>query len=519
MIGLGVALAGSARDAGAQARDLAVGLAAVPTSVDPHFHDSHINRGIAQHVFDRLVHQDHLQRLTPGLATSWRMLDDRTWEFALRRGVRFHDGSAFDAADVIASLRRAPALRNNPASYGLYTRAIERVEAPDPFALRIRTTEAWPLLAHDLMALAIVPRAFADAATADFASGRAMIGTGPFRFAGWTPGEDIRLEGNPDWWGGAVPWRRVKLEFLPNANTRVVALTSGRVQLINVVPANAIDFLSRDGAISLQRRTSNQVIYLQIDVGRAVSQFVTDRAGASIANPLRDARVRRALSLAINRAAFVERLLGGLGAPASGLLPDDRPSAGGRLGPPRYDLEEARALLAAAGHGAGFALTLHGASDNIVGADALLAAIAAMLARIEIDARVEVMPRALYAARAARGEFSLSLFQRSFPTGEPSNGLRSILATNNPAAGTGTLNRGGYSNPELDAITAQAMTAMDEATRERLLFQATRIALVDDVAIIPLYHPVNVWGLARGIAMTPRADDYTLAQDARPIGA
>ena len=135
------------------------------------------------------------------------MLDDVTWEFALRRGVRFHDGAAFTAADVVASLRRAPDVRNSPASFVLYTRAIESVTVVDAHTLRIRTIGPWPLLAHDLAAVAIVPRSAAAAGTADFNSGRAMIGTGPFRFHSWVPGEEVALEGNPEWWGGPVPWR------------------------------------------------------------------------------------------------------------------------------------------------------------------------------------------------------------------------------------------------------------------------------------------------------------------------
>lgn len=503
--------------ASAQARSLALGLAAVPTSVDPHYHDSQINRGLSAHVFDRLVHQDAAQRLVPGLAASWRMLDDVTWEFTLRRGVHFHDGAPFTAADVAASLRRAPEVRNSPASFVLYTRAIESVTVVDAHTLRIRTTMPWPLFAHDLTAVAIVPQSVEAATTADFNSGRAMIGTGPFRFRSWVPGEEVVLEGNPEWWGGPVAWSQTRLAFLPNPNTRTVALTTRRIQLINGVPPSSVEYLARNPAITLARRVSNQVIYLQLDVARDQSPFVTARGGGAIDSPLRDRRVRQALSLAINRQALIDRLLDGLGVPAAGLLPDERPSAGGRLGPPRFDPDRARALLQEAGHAGGFALVLQGASDNIVGADDLLSAVASMLSRIGVEARVELQPRAIYAARTARREFAVALFQRSFPTGEPSNALRAILATPDPVLGTGSLNRGGYSNPAFDALVARAMATMDEAAREVLLFEATRLAM-DDGALIALYHPVNVWAMTRDVTMEVRADDYTFAHDIRPRG-
>lgn len=496
-------------------RDLAIGLALQPTAIDPHFHDSQINRGIVANIFDRLVHQDAEQRPVPGLATSWRALDARRWEFTLRRDVRFHDGSPFAAADVAASFRRAPNVPNSPSSFGLYLRGIAALETPDEFTVRIATREPNGLLPLEVGAIAIIPREFDAAATEDFSSGRAMIGTGPFRFASWRPGEQIDLAANPSYWGGAPAWSGVRLDILTPPQTRVTALVSGRVQVINAVPPSALEFLARDPRARLVRRVSNQLVYLQVDSGKAVSPFVTDGAGGEIPNPLRDRRVRRALSLAINRAALAERLLAGMAVPAASPMPEGRPQAGGRFAPPRFDPDEARRLLEQAGHGDGFVLTLHGSNESVPGADAVLQAIAAMLARVGIAARVETLPRAIFLSRAGRGELSVAIFPRSFPTGEPSTALRAVLATPDPRTGWGGSNRSGYSNPAFDALIARAVATADEAAREALLFEATRLAM-DDVAMIPLYHPVSTWALHPGLSFAPRADDYTLAADIRP---
>ena len=509
-----LAAAAAGRGAAAQERALTIALAQQPSAIDPHFHDSQINRGILASIFDRLVHQDAEQRPIPGLATSWRALDSRRWVFTLRRGVRFHDGAPFAAADVLASFRRAAAVPNSPSSFGLYLRAIAAAEAPDDHTLLITTREPAGLLPLELAAIAIVPRAIESATTEDFASGRAMVGTGPLRFAGWQPGERLDLAGNPDHWAGSPLWRAVRIEFLPPPQTRIAALLSGRVQVVNAVPPSMVDMLASHPRARLVQRVTNQLVYLQIASGPAVTPHATDLAGGEIANPLRDLRVRRALSLAINRAAIAERLLAGLAEPAAGLMPEGREPGGRRFAPPRFDADEARRLLEEAGHGAGFALTLHGSNESVPGADAVLQAIAAMLARIGIAARVEVLPRSIFLARAARGELSVAIFPRSFPTGEPSTALRAVLATPDPATGWGGSNRSGWSNPAFDRLVAQAVATVEERERAALLDAATRLAL-DDVAIIPLYHPASVWALRPGLAFTPRADDYTLPADIR----
>src|SRR4051794_23617975 len=176
---LGLVLAAPAVRA-AEPDTLAIGFGASISSLDPMFHTLTPNNQIAQHFFDTLILQDEQQRLLPGLAESWRALDDTHWEFKLRRGVTFHDGSEFTAADVIASFQRVPAVPNSPGPFTIYLRGVIKTEAVDPHTVRFITDGPVPLLPNMLSRIYVIQRTMQAATTADFNAGRAMVGTGPF---------------------------------------------------------------------------------------------------------------------------------------------------------------------------------------------------------------------------------------------------------------------------------------------------------------------------------------------------
>ena len=180
----------------AASQELTIGLGANVTSIDPHFHNLSPNHNIAWHIFDRLVHQDDRQHLIPGLATEWRTIDDTTWEFKLRPGVKFHDGSDFTGDDVVATLKRVPWVPNSPSSMSIYTKSIVETIVVDPLTIRFKTARPYPLLPTDLSQIHIISRKFEMAPTGDFNNGRAAIGTGPFRFVEYTPGDKIVVARN-----------------------------------------------------------------------------------------------------------------------------------------------------------------------------------------------------------------------------------------------------------------------------------------------------------------------------------
>ena len=497
----------------ASAQDvLRVGLAANITSLDPQFHVVGSNSALARNVFDGLVNQDDRQRLVAGLASEWKPLDDTTWEFRLRDGVRFHDGSPMEAEDIAASLRRVPTVRNSPSSFLPYVRPISAVEVVDSRTIRIRTNGAYPLLPNALSRIAILPRSLERAETADFNAGRAMIGTGPYRFVAYTPGDRLELEAATP---GEGAWRKATFRFIPSNASRVAALLSNDVDVIEGVPTTDIEKLRADNRVQLSSIASNRVMYLHLDHEREQSPFVRGRNGEAIPNALRDPRVRQALSLALDRRAIVARVMDGEGTPAGQLVPEGYFGFVPSLATPAFDAAGARRLLAEAGLPNGFQLTLHATNDRYPNDDKVAQVLAQLWTRVGIQTKVEAQPGNIFFARASNREYSLIMGGAAAETGEASSVLRPLLASFDPDKGDGSGNRGRYSNPEFDRLLAEALRTVDDAKREALLQEATRLVM-EDVGIMPIHIQKNVWAMRPGLVHDARADELTRAQDVRP---
>jgi peptide/nickel transport system substrate-binding protein len=498
----------------APAQNLRIAVEAGPTSNDPHFHSLIANIAFSRHVFEPLVVQDHQQNLTPGLAESWRALDDRTWELKLRANVRWHDGSPFTADDVVFSLGRAGNVPNSPSSFAVYTRPIRALETPDPLTVIVRTAEPTPLLPNYLSLVMIVSRRHgADAATADYNSGRAMIGTGPYRYVAWVPNQALTLERNDSYWGARAAYARVEFRGMAAAATRVAALLSGDVDLIENVPTSGLARVRADQRLRVVETVSNRLIFLHLDSDRERSPFVTDRNGGPIANPLRDARVRRALSKAINREVIVARIMEGAAIAAGDLGPPGYFGTSPELRPEPFDLDGARRLLAEAGLADGFRLTLHGPNDRYVNDEQVVQAIAQMWTRAGVETRVETMPRGPYFTRASRLDFSMMLLGFS-PNPEVLGMLETLIHSFDTQRALGSNNRGRYRNEAVDRLIQEARSTMDNDGRRRVTQRATQLALAE-TALIPLYFQQNIWAMRRDLDYEARTDEMTLAMSVR----
>ena len=256
-----------------------------------------------------------------------------------------------------------------------------------------------------------------------------------------------------------------------------------------------------------------------MDSDRDVSPFVTDKAGKPLAkNPLKDPRVRKAISKAINRPAMVEKVMEGEAVPAGQLVPEFLFGATKNLKVEAYDPEGAKKLLAEAGYPDGFGLTIHAPNNRYVNDAKVAQAVAQMLSRVGIDTKVVAMPSATYFTQATDLKFSFMLLGWSTGTGEASSSLKALLMTFNRDKGFGTANRGRYSNGKVDALTEDALATVDDAKREALLQRATELA-INDTGIVPVHFQVNLWATRDGITYAPRTDENTLAWKFRPAGA
>jgi peptide/nickel transport system substrate-binding protein len=507
-----IALWGAVAAFGASAQELKVGLGTEPTSIDPMYHNLDPNNQIARHIFDTLVDQDEKQHLVPGLATSWKIVGDNTWEFKLREGVKFHDGSPFTAEDVAFSIERAAKVPNSPSAFTIYTKAAKQVEIVDPHTVRIKTDGPYPLLANDLSNVRIQSKKAAEGkSTEDFNKGTAAIGTGPFKFVEWVPGDRLVLERNDNYWGKKPVWSKVVMRPIPSPATRVAALLSGDVDFIDNVPPSDIKRLKADKDVAIWQSVSNRIIYLHLDTNRDKSPMVTDKEGHPLdKNPLKDLRVRKAISKAINRQGIVDRVLEGVGIPAGQLLPEGFFGVSPNLKVEKYDPNGAKKLLAEAGYPNGFGITLDGPNNRYINDKDIVQAIAPMLTRIGIETKVETMPSNIFFSRGSKLDFSLMLVGWGSGTGEASSPLKSLLATYDKTKGWGPSNRGRYSNPKLDEKLAEALHTVDDAKREKLLQEATEIG-INDLGIIPLHYEVSTWASKKGLVYKANTNQHTLA--------
>ncbi len=506
--------------AGAQkGRDINIGLQAALTSMDPHFHNLSPNNSFLLHIFEPLIKRDDNQKLVPGLATSWRAVDDLTWEFKLRKNVRFHDGSPFTAADVAFTLKRVPDVPNSPSSFATFTKPIVDVKVLDPHTVIFKTATPHVLLPSDLASVLIVSKLHGEkASTEDYNSGKAAIGTGPYKLIEYVPNQRVVIKANYGYWGGEEPWDKITFKMLTNPAARVAALLSGDVQLIETVPTADIAKLSQNKAYALADKVSNRVIYVHMNQASEKSApFVTAKDGKPLdRNPFRDARVRKALSIAVNRDAIVERVMEKRAVAAGQLLPDFFFGTSKRLKPAKYDPEGAKKLLAEAGYPNGFAMTIHGPNNRYINDANVAQALAQMYSRIGIDTKVETMPSSVYFNRATKLEFGYMLLGWGTESGEQGSSMRSLLATHDPAKGMGVNNRARYSNPAFDKVLSDALVTMDEKKREGMIQQAAEMVM-GDTGLIPLHYEVSTWATVKEMKYTPRTDQYTLAMGLKPV--
>lgn len=495
----------------AWAADLRYGIKTETPSVDPHYATNTSSIEIGRHIFDHLINKDDLMGLQPGLAVSWKPIDDTTWEFKLRKGVKWHDGSPFTADDVLFSFNRAATIPS-PTSFKQYIAAKTGIKIDD-HTVHVKTAEPNPLMATDLAAFAIVSKKHAEgASSADFNSGKVTIGTGPFKFVEWKRGDRLVLEANPNYWGGKPKWDRVIFKPIKSDATRVATLKSGGVDIIDRVPTTDIQGLIKDPKIVVSSGTGNRPFYLWLDSRRDLSPFVWNNDGTPAwPNPLRDWKVRKALSLAINRQGIVDRVFEGSAVVGTQLLPEGFYGYNADLKPEPYDPGKAKALLAKAGYPDGFKVTLHSSSGGYLNDTGVAEAVAQMWSQVGIKTDVVLNPKQVFFSKiTGKMNNSLAIRTYSVASGEPSIQLKAVVHTG-PLKGTEfCCQPTGMSNPRTDALIKEAIITVDKDKREQLFKDAIGIA-VNDVGIAPLYFEVYTWASRPGLKYTTRLDGYNLA--------
>lgn len=511
--------------ASAQAAELRIGQSGEVTSIDPHYHNNRFNLSFRHHVFESLTTLDERSFPQPKLAESWRAIDSLAWEFKLRPNVLFENGEKLTANDVVYSLCRALEVKDSPANLKGYISSIVAIAAPDPLTLVIKTGTPNAQLAIDLSSIGIIS---AQGATAtfkpngcgltqaptrvEFDSGKLAIGSGPYRVVAYQRGRALTLERNPRYWGGPPPWEQVRFLTITDESMRVARLLAGDVDMIEDPSVEDLQDLESDPAVTVTSIPSSRIIYLALDQHQEPSPGVS---GADGKNPLKDHRVREAISKAIDRATIVQDVLSGQATAIGQLL------APGSFGyhpdlPPVFDPVAARRLLVEAGYPKGFDLVLNGPNDRYQQDDKILSVVASMLREIGVRAVAQPEPSNSFFER--RGQYQFSLYLAGFSLPNADTALKNLVASRNPALGLGAANYGRYANPTVDALILQALGAFDGPTREKLL-QTASAAAMQDYAVLPLHAEKTTWALRKGLHYSPRADQYSLAMDVKPVEA
>jgi peptide/nickel transport system substrate-binding protein len=502
----------------AAAQNLTVGMQTEPGTLDPQFNLLGSNTSALRNIYDTLLSRDPTLQVRPSLAESWRAVDETTWEFKLRPGVRFHDGSPLTAEDVRFTIERVTRVQGNPNSYATYIQGITEVQVVDPLTVRFLTNGPVPLLPSNISNIFILSAARGVRSTGEFNSGQAAIGTGPYRLSSWQPGQPLQLERNAEYFGGAPHWARVTFRPIANDGARVAALLSGDVDFINGVPLQDVARLQREGGRTRVFGGASAYVYMLFpELGKDPLPGVRDSQGNPLPrNPWQDPRVREALSLAINREAIVERLMEGRARVANQAVPAGFFGHSERIPAARFDADRARALLRDAGFPNGFQTNLACPNDRFVNDSKICEAAAQQLQRVGIRVDLSTQPRTTFFPQRARREWPLHAAGWGSLTGESSYFLTSQIHTPNRDLGLGAINYSGISDPGIDTLIQQGRRILDDGARRRVLEQAMEQTMAQHL-VIPILTFEAVWsGRADRVRFTPRADEETLAIEVQP---
>ncbi|MBZ0115174.1 MAG: hypothetical protein K8J08_22145, partial [Thermoanaerobaculia bacterium] len=431
-------------------------------------------------LYEPLVAFDGELRLQPALAVSWENPTDLLWRFDVRPGVKFHDGRALTAADVVFSIRRAI---SHPASnLASYVVAVESVEAVGDLIVEVVTRRPYPILLNKLTHVLVLPQGTPETLTT-------ANGTGPYRLSERSD-EGLRLEAFDGYWGTRVAEPRVEMVAIADPRERVQSLLEGRVDLILDLAPSDVGRVEATPGVRVTARDSSSVDYLQMRVDIP---------------PFDDPRVRRAIHLALDRTAFVEEGLLGQGAPAGQLVARSVFGYAPSLPIPERDLEGAKQLLVDAGYPDGIDLVLEARASR-QGGETLRDQLAEAGFRVTLRAS----PWGELFSRLQAQEVQFYHGAALASTGDASDILDSKFHTR--TVGWGETNFNHYSNPALDQLIESSGVTLDMRQRRETLEECMSIVM-EDLSVIPIAAAFQVYGVREGVVFEPRADGRVFPQE------
>jgi peptide/nickel transport system substrate-binding protein len=471
-------------------------------TMDPHAQNEGPTHTLNHQIYDSLVQRDMSGAMIPSLATEWAALSENPniWRFKLRQNVTFHNGAAFDSEDVVFSINRAMA---DGSEMKELLSSVQDVRAVDAYTVDIETKGANPLLVNNLTNMFMMDKSWSeenDVMTPhDVAKGETNFatmntnGTGAFMLVSRAVDEKTVLKANPNYWGKDIyPNQVTEIIYTPiqSSATRVAALLSGDVDLIQDVPVQDLGRVESSSGLKLATAAQNRVIFFGVNTTKG---------------PTADLRVRQAMNIAINRDAIKQVVMRGQSDPTGVIMPPFVNGWTEKLNEyPKYDLDEAKALMQEAGYGDGFSIVLNCPNDRYVNDEAICQAAVGMMAQIGIKVTLDAKPKAQHFPIAKGGESDFYMLGWGVPTFDSHYIFNFLVHTQ--TENRGSWNPTGFSNTDVDAMIVSLESETNLNKRDETIakiwaeVQAAQIYL-------PIHNQVLNWGMSENINFDVQPED------------
>lgn len=518
-IALAIVLSGALGAGALDAKTLRYAYRSDANSLDPYALNETFTHSFLSNIYEPLIERDKDLSLIPALATKWEPINDKTWRFTLREGVKFHNGNPFTAHDVEFSFKRALG-EGSDVTNKIGT--VERVEVVNDHVIDFHMKTVNPILPSEITTWFIMDKEWAEAnnattpssvkgATENYASQNAN-GTGAFKVKSRTQDVKTVLVPNPDWWG-KKEHNLTEVVFTPIKSdpTRVAALLSGRLDMIYPVPLQDVDRIKGQNDLEMLQGPETRTIYLGVDQHR--DELLESNVKGK--NPFKDRRVRLAFYKAIDINLIRDKVMRGASTPTALMVAPGINGFDPKLNERYpYDVAAAKKLLKEAGYPDGFEVGMDCPNNRYVNDEKICQAVVSMLAKIGVKVNLLAQPKSKYFKKILSFNTSFYLLAWAPSTFDSLSPLFSVMSTPERYAkdkskvlkGEGAYNPAGYSNPKLDELTRKVRVEIDQKKRNALISKAFAIHK-EDIGHLPLHQQALAWGVRKGVDVTQRADN------------
>lgn len=479
-------------------------------SMDPHSLNETLQLSVTGNVYEPLVGRNKDLSLTPMLATSWKQTSPTVWRFELRKGVQFHDGTPFTADDVVFSLARTQVEGSDMKSY---TNDFKEVRKIDSHTVEIETKTPFPILPDVLSLVYIMSKKWCETNQAtvpvdrrkgveNTASFKAN-GTGPFRVRERQPNVRTVFTRNGSYWG-KIEGNVTEVVFTPIGNdaTRVAALLSGEVDVMEPVPVQDIDRVNSSANTRAITGPELRTIFLGMDQKRDELLYSNVKGK----NPFKDKRVRQAFYQAIDIEGIKKTVMRGASNPSAQLVGPGINGFQPEMKRLPYDVEAAKKLMAEAGYPNGFEVSMNCPNDRYVNDGRICQTVAANLSRINVKINLQAETKGTYFPKVLRRDTSFYMLGWTPATYDAHNAMNAIMRCVDDK-GAGQFNLGAYCNPKVDELTLKVQAETDKDKRNAYIKEAFDLHAAD-VGHIPLHQQALAWGVNKKVKLVQLADNF-----------